>query len=187
MAREILKVGRLPCFLVGLAISPLSLGAQQAGDLPPTDPLEGLEATSRSVAWSGIELGMSLVQVERRSGLTLALTERKEADCGRWRARFDRAGLTIEAGFETGRPSAKLVWLSVQFEGYQLAASLQDLVQALQARLPQARYRPDPHLGSKEPFEDPSPEYELALGGRTVLIELLPREGMTLRLEGCRG
>ncbi len=148
-------------------------------------PLFGLEVKSKTLGWAGIELGMSLVQVERRVGTAIALQEVASASCGPWRTRFDRDGISVEVGLETAKPSAKVVWMRVSFEGYQIVARAPDLVRDLRQRAPEARYRPRSEFGPNDPNEDPAPVFELERAGKRFVIELLPREGLTIRLEPC--
>lgn len=170
-------------------LAPFRLGAsppQSASDEAARfHPLFALEVKQETLGWSGIELGMSLVQVERRVGTALALSEEASAACGRWRTQFDRL-VRVTIGLDAAKPSAKVVWLRVRFEGYQVASELQDLVRDLKERIPDVRNRAGSESGENDPTQNPAAVFEVERGRNRFVIELVPREGMTIWMEPCR-
>lgn len=155
--------------------------AQQAAD---EDPLAGLEISADGVGWSGVRLGMSLVQAERRFGVTLALEAGSKGRCGKFVAGAERDGLNLSVGFQTPKPGAKIETLYVQFEGYQVAANAQDLVASLRRKAPDARYIADPELPDRDESNDPSPKFEVD-GKVPAVIHLRTRDGLMISSRDC--
>lgn len=163
------------------AFASLVLAAQHSAG---GDPLAGLEIDEKGVGWDGILIGMSLVQAERRFGDTLPLTEIPSAQCGRFVSSADRNGLGVRVGFPAAKPGAKIETLYVRFEGYQVVATIADLVASLKAKQPQVRYLPDPASPSLTEADDPAPVYELP--ARTPLaLALRPGDGLLIGPPSC--
>jgi hypothetical protein len=155
--------------------------AQQAAD---EDPLAGLEVSAEGVGWSGVHLGMSLVQAERRFGTTLALEAGSKGKCGKFVAGAERDGLNLSVGFASPKPGAKIETLYVQFEGYQVAADAQHLIASLRRKAPEARYLADPDLPDRNESNDPSPKFEVD-GKIPVVIHLRTRDGLMISRRDC--
>jgi hypothetical protein len=149
------------------------------------DPLDKLEISARRIGWDGIELGMSFVQAERRFGTTLPLTESPNGRCGRFVSGSERGGLSIQVGFPTTKPGAKIETIFVRFEGQQVTADVAALVAALRARAPDAVYVPDPDLPGSGEADHPAPTFELVRGEETWAIQLRPRDGLLLARRDC--
>lgn len=159
-------------------------GGVRAEDPSTADPLAGLEASADGVGWDGIRLGMSLVQAERRFGVTLALDGRPKARCAQFVAGAERGGLNLSVGFPTAKPGAKIDTIYVQFEGYQVAANTQTLVASLKRKIPTARYLPDPARPERTEAEDLSPKY--AVDGKVpAVIHLRVRDGVMITRPEC--
>lgn len=165
--------------LVALGFGAVSVPARAA------DPLEGLEVSTKRIGWDGIELGMSFVQAERRFGTTLPLTENPAARCGRFVSGSERGGLSLQVGFPSSKPGAKIETLFVRFEGQQVTADADALVAALRARLPDARYVPDEDMPATTEADHPAPTFEVTRGEETYVIQLRPRDGLFLARRDC--
>jgi hypothetical protein len=179
--------GALGGWRLAVSAAALTLAAVTAAarEKAPDDPLAGLQVRDGRPGWDGIEVGMSFVQAERRFGTTLPLTERPGARCGRFVSASERAGLTLQVGFPSPKPGAKVETLFVRFEGHQIAASTADLVAALKRKAPAAKYLPDPAQGPSSETEDPAPVYGLADDGEGWAVQLRPRDGMLLARRAC--
>jgi hypothetical protein len=149
------------------------------------DPLEGLEITAKRIGWDGIELGMSFVQAERRFGTTLPLTENPNVECGRFVSASERGGLSIQVGFPSPKPGAKIETMFVRFEGQQVTADAAALVASLRARAPDAKYVPDEDLPGTAEADHPAPTFELTRGDESWVIQLRPRDGLFLARRDC--
>jgi hypothetical protein len=158
-----------------------ALGQHDAGE----DPLAGLEITDETIGWAGIELGMSLVQAERRFGLPLPLTERPGARCGRFAAAAERDGLILQVGFPTARPGAKVEEIFVRFEGYQVGANAAALAASLKRRVPDAAYMADHDRPDLQEADDPGPAYRFTRGKNAFAVHLRPRDGVQLARAEC--
>lgn len=149
-------------------------------------PLARLRIEPKKVGWDSVELGMSLVQTERRVGLTLALRPGVAGRCGAYGVDIDRGTLRLSLGFPSPKPGAKLESLYVNFEGYQVLAKRVDLVAELKRVAPQASYFPDPRFPDLREEEAADPTYELpGEGGWAVRIE--PGRGLLLTMRSCIG
>lgn len=149
------------------------------------DPLGGLEVSAKRIGWDGIELGMSFVQAERRFGTTLPLTENPGARCGRFVSGSERGGLSIQVGFPSSKPGAKIETIFVRFEGQQVNADAAALVAALRARLPDARYVPDEDMPATTETDHPAPTFEVVRSEGTFAIQLRPRDGLFMARHDC--
>src|SRR5690606_24504820 len=125
-----------------------------------------------------IELGMTFVQAERRFGTTLPLTENPGARCGRFVSASERGGLSIQVGFPSARPGARIETMFVRFEGDQVNADAAALIAALRARAPDATYLPDADLPGTTEADHPAPSFEVTRDGQAWVIQLRPRDGM---------
>lgn len=167
---------------LGLAIGGPAPGRAQSGE--GDDPLAGLEISEDGVGWSGIRLGMSVVQAERRFGATLAIENGSKGKCGKFAAGAERDGLNVAIGFPSPKPGAKVETIYVQFEGYQVAANAQDLIASLRRKAPAARYLPDPDLPDRNEANDPSPRFEVD-GKVPAVVHLRTREGLMISRRDC--
>jgi hypothetical protein len=149
------------------------------------DPLGKLEISARRIGWDGIELGMSFVQAERRFGTTLPLTEVPGAVCGRFVSGSERGGLSLQVGFPSSKPGAKIETLFVRFEGQQVTLDAPALVAALRAKAPDLVYVPDADLPGTTEADHPAPTFELVRGEETWAIQLRPRDGLFLARRDC--
>jgi hypothetical protein len=185
MRRRVERFGRGLAAAAWLALAAAGAARAQvegAGE----DPLAGFEASADGVGWQGVRIGMSLVQAERRFGVALALEGHPNARCGRFAAGAERGGLNLTVGFPVAKPSAKIETLFVQFEGYQVAARLSDLVASFKRKAPTARYLADESSPERPEAEDPAPKYELpGGGGEPVIVHLRPRDGLVIARAGC--
>jgi len=162
----------------------MSLGLA-AAPARAADPLEGLEITAKRIGWDGIELGMSFVQAERRFGTTLPLTENPNGKCGRFVSASERGGLSIQVGFPSTKPGAKIETMFVRFEGQQVTVDAAALVASLRAKAPDATYVPDEDLPATTEADHPAPSFELTRGDEHWVIQLRPRDGLFLARRDC--
>lgn len=167
--------------LVGAALAAVAL-AVPAATAPEEAPLARLGAGPGELSWDGLELGMSLVQVERRVGGALGIDDAGgRGVCSKFAGGAERNGLTVVLGFPSARPGAKLESLWVQFEGHQVAASAAELEQALLALVPQATYLERAGVARAD---DPRPVFVLP-GEPTLVVRIHPREGILLARRDC--
>jgi hypothetical protein len=162
----------------------MSLGLA-AAPARAADPLEGLEISAKRIGWDGIELGMSFVQAERRFGTTLPLTENPNGKCGRFVSASERSGLSIQVGFPSTKPGAKIETMFVRFEGQQVTVDAAALVASLRAKAPDATYVPDEDLPATTEADHPAPSFELTRGDEHWVIQLRPRDGLFLARRDC--
>lgn len=159
------------------------VAGQQAGTrVEPA--LARLEVGAKRAGWDGIELGMSLVQVERRAGQTLAVTPTGKPGCGAAKIELDHHSLQLSLDLDGAKPGAKVRRILVRFEGYQIAAGRADLVEELRGMAPGIVYLPP--SGSPETIEadDPRPTYLLP-GAAGSAVRLMPRFGLLLASRDC--
>lgn len=150
------------------------------------DPLARLDVGP--AGWDGIRLGMSLVQLERRLGVTLPVSPGAgQPVCSRFATRGDYHGYRVVLGFSAAKPGAKLESLWVQFSGAEAGASASALATALRHRLPQAAYQLDPKDPAESEAADPRPIYALSgpPGEPAAVIRFLPRDGALIALRAC--
>lgn len=166
--------------LGGFAAALASLASAQA-----PDPLAELELEDGKLGWDGVRLGMSLLQVERRVGVTLGLSDRgARPGCSEFATEAERSGLWLVLGFPAAKPGAKLEAIWVRFEGHQVAATAAELSAALRARIPQAVWRADPAHPEVTEADDPTPTY-LVPAEAPALVRFTPREGMLIARRDC--
>jgi hypothetical protein len=161
--------------------SPPPLGAQ------PGQALSKLTLEDGFLAWDGVRLGLSLVQSERKLGLTLALSRNPETNpCAKFITEAQRGGLTLTLGYTSPKPGAKIAWLKVRFEGEQIASSASDLAAELRARFPEASWIKPAGSPDLVEADDLSPTY-LIPGKEPQAIRFAPREWMELATPACFG
>jgi hypothetical protein len=151
------------------------------------DLLAALDAGGDKLGWDGIQLGMSLVQAERKLGVTLGLEKGVSKGCPAFVASGTRNGVTLTMGFPNPKPGAKIEWLRVRFGGESLVlASGPELAAALRAKLPEVAWiAPADQPGATE-AEDYTPAYRVP-GKEPAVVEFVPRESMTIAYERCAG
>jgi hypothetical protein len=149
-------------------------------------PLARLEVSGGKVGWDGVALGMSSVQVERRTGVTLAMqsgTESSAATCRAFTVTVERDTLSLTLGFPTSKPGAKLQSIYVRFEGYQLTAKQEALVRELKEKIPGAAYQPPKLTPPPAEADDPAPAY--LIPGTETAARLVPGDGLWITLRTC--
>jgi hypothetical protein len=168
-----------------LVVAVLAVGASAALLAQARDtPLSGLRIDAKKVGWDGIDLGMSLVQAERLTGATLALTKARDRPCGAWIVAVERGTLRLTLGFPSARPGAKIESIYVHFEGYQLLAKRDQLVAELKRLAPAVTYfapasRPD--VAEADAFD---PAYALP-GDTGYAARIVPEDGLMLTRREC--
>ena len=152
---------------------------------PTETPLARLEVAGGKVGWDGIALGMSSVQVERRTGVTLAMQPAPGAapSCRAYAVAVERDTLSLMLGFPTSKPGAKLQSIFVRFEGYQVTARQEALVEELKERVPGAAYQPPNQTPPPAEAADPAPVY--LIPGTEFAARLVPGEGLWITLRSC--
>ena len=164
-----------------LAASAAALVAQAA-----ETPLARLELGAKRVGWDGIEIGMSLVQVERRSGQAISIEPTGKPGCRAATVDLERNTLHLTLDLNGVKPGAKVERIFVHFEGYQVAAKREDLVAELRRLAPAAVYLPPADDPGMAEADDPRPAYSLP-GAADSVLRLLPRFGLVLASRGCLG
>lgn len=149
-------------------------------------PLARLEVGAKRVGWDGIALGMSLVQVERRSGQAIAISPTGKTGCQAASVQLDLNTLHLALDFNGVKPGAKVERIFVHFEGYQLAAKREELVAELRRLAPQATYLPPADNPGMLEADDPRPAYSLP-GAAGSALRLMPRFGLLLASRACLG
>jgi hypothetical protein len=161
-----------------------ALGGGVAGG-QGTDPLDKLELDGGLLSWDGIRLGMTIPMAERRTGQTLAIEKSKAGGCPAFIAYADQHGTSLTLGFASPKPSGKIEWIEVRFEGYQIQASGSDLQASLHRKFPDAKYIPSTDAGVTE-SDDLEPDYAIP-GKQPQQIRFYPREKMILGTASCMG
>ena len=150
-------------------------------------PLARLEAAGGKTGWDGITLGMSSVQVERRTGVTLAMQSSsgasKAGSCRAYTVSVERDTLRLTLGFPSSKPGAKLQSIFVQFEGYQVTAKLEALVKELKEKVPGASYQPPKMTPPPTEADDPAPTY--LIPGSEYAARLVAGDGLWITLRSC--
>lgn len=166
--------------IAGLGAPPIAAQGGQA--------LSKLAIEDGYLSWDGIRVGLSLVQSERKLGVTLALSKNPEANpCAKYITEAERGGLTLTLGFASPKPSAKVAWLKVRFEGDQIASSASDLAAELRARFPTAEWIRPANQPDLVETDDLSPTYTVPGGKEAQAIRFAPREWMELAAPTCFG
>jgi hypothetical protein len=154
----------------------------------PGQALSKLALEDGLLSWDGVRLGLSLVQSERKLGVTLALAKNPETNpCAKFVTEAERGGLTLTLGFASPKPSAKIAWLKVRFEGEQIASSASDLAAELRARFPGAEWIRPANRPDLAESDDLSPAYSVPGGKEPQAIRFAPREWMELATPNCFG
>ena len=149
-----------------------------------TDPIAPLEVVKGRLGWGGLDLGMSLVQLERKVGGTLAIDARRDQPvCSAYASGAELGGLNVVLGFPSARPGARLESMWIQFEGYQVAASAADLTAALREHVPGATYVPS--AAGVDEADDPRPTYAVPAASPPTVIRFAPRDGVLLARRTC--
>jgi hypothetical protein len=172
--------GRFSCWVVGLAVGAASLLAQAS-----ETPLARLVVSDKRVGWDGIELGMSVVQVERRLDTSLALSATKRS-CGAFLVDVERNTLRLTLGFPSAKPGAKVESIYVNFEGYQVLADRDKLVAELKRVAPAATFLPSAREPELTEATAPNPAYSLGVPGDFVAV-VEPGAGLRLTTGACAG
>ena len=150
-------------------------------------PLARLEAAGGKTGWDGITLGMSSVQVERRTGVTLAMQSSsgssKAGSCRAYTVSVERDTLRLTLGFPSSKPGAKLQSIFVQFEGYQVTAKLEALVKELKEKVPGVSYQPSKLSPAPTEADDPAPTY--LIPGSEYAARLVAGDGLWVTLRSC--
>jgi len=168
---------------VGICGLLLALGTAHLVSARQADPLQRLDLNPPG--WDGIRLGMSLVQLERRLGVTLPLSSAAGRPvCSRFSTQADYEGYRLVLGFAAAKPGAKLESLWVQFAGAEAGASAAGLAAALRRRAPQAAYLADAKAPAASEGADPRPTYGLE-GEPAALVRFSPRDGLLIALRTC--
>jgi hypothetical protein len=148
--------------------------------------LARLRADGKKVGWDGVELGMSVVQAERRVGVALALSATGRDSCGTHAVDVERGTLRLTLGFPGARPGAKLETLYVHFEGYQALAKRETLVAELKRIAPGVVYVAPKAFPDLTESEAADPTFALpGEGGYGVRLD--PGRGLFLAPLDCIG
>ncbi len=150
------------------------------------DPLARLAMEKGWLSWDGISLAASEVRAERQLGVTLALEHGPDGNpCAKWVAVANRNGIQLTLGFATPRPGAKVEWMKVRFEGFQVMAAATDLARALRAHLSDVTWIA-PKSRSEVTKEEDDIEPTFAVPGKEPqVVEFSPREWMVLAKRSC--
>jgi hypothetical protein len=175
------KRGKRSVVVVSAFVLAATLSAQAV-----ESPLSRLHIDAKKVGWDNIEIGISIVQAERRSGLTLALTAIPSAQCGRYRVDIERDTLRLTLGFPGSKPGAKLDYLFVHFEGYQVLAKRDELVAELKRIAPGAVYFAPAKLPDLAEADAADPMYALP-GEAGLAVRVEPGAGLLLTRRDCMG
>lgn len=138
------------------------------------------------LAWDGLRVGMSLVQAERKLGVTLALERHREASCPAWIANADYRGQSVTVGFPSPKPGAKIQWIRVTFRGALVQAGANELVAAIHERLPSAVWVPPGEQPGLTEADDLEPDFAIE-GKEPQGLRLAAREWMILATRACLG
>jgi hypothetical protein len=176
------RAGIVTC---ALAVAAALCGASRAAAQPTSGtPLAALELEKGKLGWDGVQLGMSLVQAERKLGVTLALDRGSLGPCPAYVAVADHHGLTLTLGFANAKPGAKVEYLGVRFEGAQVLASGPELAAELRAKIPTVEWLRPAEPADLIEEEDLRPTY-LVPGKKPAVVRLLPREALILAEPDC--
>jgi hypothetical protein len=150
------------------------------------DPLARLAVEDGYLSWDGLRVGMSLVQAERKIGVTLALDRNRDQPCPVWVANAEFHGQSVTVGFPSPKPGAKIQWIQVRFRGALVQAGSKELVPALHSRLPAAVWVPPADHPDLTEADDLQPDYTLE-GKEPQALRLAPREWLVLSTRPCIG
>ncbi|MFN7940025.1 MAG: hypothetical protein U0X73_00380 [Thermoanaerobaculia bacterium] len=156
--------------------------AQSAGEAG--SPLAALELVDGDLGWSGLRLGATPPRVERQVGGAVALDRSRSFACAPYSATVQWKGLTLTLGFSKASPSARVMTIDVHFGGSLVAATKEQLIADLKARLPGVVYlAPAGESGANEE-SDPRPTYALP-GADGDFVRLTPRDHLLLARRSC--
>lgn len=173
---------------VGAAALVVALGAPRPAVAQSGQALAKLSLDDGRLSWDGVRLGMSLVQAERKLGVTLALGKKQEPNpCAKFVAEADRGGVRLTVGFASPKPSAKIVWLHVRFGNEQVAASASELAAEIRARFPGAAWVRPANQPDLVESDDLAPTFDIPGGDEPQAVRLAPREALELAAPGCLG
>ncbi len=167
--------------LVWIALSTVVPAQGQSGD-----PLAKLTVEDELLTWDGLRLGMSLVQAERRIGVTLALERSKASGCPAYIVRVDHHGLALTIGFAAAKPSAKVEWFQVRFEGDLVLPSRLELAAALRQKIAGVEWLRPAQPADIAEEEDLQPSYAIP-GKEAQVVRFAPREWMIVAKRACLG
>ncbi len=150
------------------------------------EALDRLTIDDGFLSWDGVRLGMTIPQIERRVGSTVAIRRSKEPGCPVWVAEAEHHGLSLIIGFPSPKPSAKVEWLRVRFEGNLIQASGADLVAALHKKFPEATWQAPKEPAGISEGDDLEPDFAIP-GKEPQAVRFYPREAMVLAKSSCLG
>ena len=149
-------------------------------------PLARLRVEGEKVGWDGVEIGMSVVQAERRVGTSLALSRSSSTRCPGYSVDVEHQAVRLSLGFPSNKPSAKIESIYVRFGGYQTLAKRAELAAELKRIAPGATYFAPSQFPELKEDEAANPTYSLpGEPGYTVRIE--PGAGLLLTRKECLG
>jgi hypothetical protein len=172
--------GRIALLAVAMAVGAAGVFAQAT-----ETPLARLVVEGKKVGWDGVELGMSVVQAERRLGTSLALTAAGRP-CAAYVVDVERGTLRLTLGFPSQKPGAKIESIYVNFEGYQVLADRDRLVAELKKVAPAAAFLPSSREPELTEATAPNPAYSLGVPGDYVAV-VEPGAGLRLTSRACSG
>ncbi len=171
--------------LLGLSALLLLVGTPPlAAEGAASDPLSRLALEDGLLAWDGLRIGMSLVQAERKIGVTLALDRNRDSACPVWVANADFHGQSVTVGFPSPKPGAKIQWIRVTFRGSLVQFGAAELVSSLHGRLAGAVFVPPAEHPDYKEAEDVQPDYTVE-GKQPQSVRIAPREWMILAARDC--
>jgi hypothetical protein len=155
---------------------------QQAGQ--QTDALDKLSLDDGLLMWDGVRLGMTIPQIERRVGATIAIQKSKEPGCPAFTAQAEHHGLSLTIGFPSPKPSGKAEWIRVRFEGHQIQSSGVDLAASLRQKVPGVEWVPPAEPAGIPESDDLEPDFAVP-GKEPQVVRFYPRESMILAKKSC--
>ena len=169
--------------IVRAAIAALSLPALLLAQASES-PLARLRVDKGKVGWDGVDLGMSVVQVERRTGTSLALSRSSSGRCESYKVDVDHHSARLTLGFPSAKPGAKLDSIYVRFSGYQSLAKRAELVAELKKIAPDAVYFAPPAFPDLKEEDAADPTFVLP-GGAGYGARIEPGAGLLLGRKEC--
>ena len=178
------KATRTATYGVAL-VTLVALGAT-AGIGQQADALDKLSLEDGLLMWDGVRLGMTIPQIERRVGATIAIQKSKQPGCPSFTAEAEHRGLSMVIGFTSAKPSGKADWISIRFEGYQIQSSGADLVASLKQKIAGVEWLPPVEPAGITEADDLEPDYAVP-GKEPQVVRFYPRERMILAKKSCLG
>ena len=148
--------------------------------------LDKLTLDDGLLSWDGVRLGMTIPQIERRVGATVAIQKSKEAGCPVWIAEAEHHGILLTIGFPSPKPSGKVESIRVRFDSALTMASGRDLATALRAKFPDLQWLPPKEPAGIKEEDDLEPDYSVS-GKEPQIVRLYPRESLVLGKASCIG